>query len=105
MADKPVVLVTRKLPPNVEARLERDYRPLLNAEDRLYDTDALLRLADGADAILPCHTESLRADVIERLPQSVRIIATFSVGCFASCARDTVESSGELANASDRFQL
>ena len=80
MADKPVVLVTRKLPPNVEARLERDYRPLLNAEDRLYDTDELLRLADGADAILPCHTESLRADVIERLPPSVRIIATFSVG-------------------------
>ena len=43
MADKPVVLVTRKLPPNVEARLERDYRPLLNAEDRLYDTEELLR--------------------------------------------------------------
>jgi len=80
LAEKPVVLVTRKLPPNVEARLERDYRPQLNAEDRLYDTDELLRLADGADAILPCHTESLRAEVIERLPESVRIIATFSVG-------------------------
>ncbi len=80
MAAPPVVLVTRKLPPNVEARLERDYRPLLNAEDRLYDTDELLRLAEGADAILPCHTESLRADVIARLPESVRIIATFSVG-------------------------
>ncbi|MDX1594881.1 MAG: D-glycerate dehydrogenase [Gammaproteobacteria bacterium] len=80
MADRPVVLVTRKLPPNVEARLERDYRPRLNAEDRLYDTDELLRLADGADAILPCHTESLRAEVIEKLPASVKIIATFSVG-------------------------
>jgi lactate dehydrogenase-like 2-hydroxyacid dehydrogenase len=80
LADKPVVLVTRKLPPNVEARLDRDYRPLFNAEDRLYDTEELLRLADGADAILPCHTESLRAEVIERLPESVRIIATFSVG-------------------------
>jgi len=80
LTGKPVVLVTRKLPPNVEARLERDYQAILNTEDRLYDTDELLRLADGADAILPCHTESLRAEVIERLPESVRIIATFSVG-------------------------
>lgn len=78
--DRPVVLVTRKLPPNVEARLQRDYRPLLNADDRLYGSEELLRLADGADAILPCHTESLRTDVIARLPTSVQIIATFSVG-------------------------
>jgi len=78
--DKPVVLVTRKLPDAVEERLVRDYRPILNPEDRLYDTGELLRLAEQADAILPCHTESLRAEVIERLPESVRIIATFSVG-------------------------
>ncbi len=80
MPEKPVVLATRKLPPNVEARLRRDYRAILNPDDRRYDTDEIVAKADGADAILPCHTENLSADVIERLPDSVKIIANFSVG-------------------------
>jgi len=77
---KPVVLVTRKLPAAVEDRLRRDYGPRLNPEDRLYSSDALIESAAGADAIIPCHTERLSAQVIERLPRSVRIIANFSVG-------------------------
>lgn len=80
MADKPVVLATRKLPPNVEARLTRDYQAILNPDDRRYETEEILAKARGADAILPCHTEKLSADVIERLPESVKIIANFSVG-------------------------
>ncbi|MCZ6575939.1 MAG: D-glycerate dehydrogenase [Gammaproteobacteria bacterium] len=80
MTSKPVVLVTRKLPQAVEDRLRRDYDPRLNDEDRLYTTDELIERADGAEAILTCHTEHLSADVIARLPDSVRAIASFSVG-------------------------
>lgn len=80
MSKKPVVVVTRKLPPAVEDRLRRDYDPRLNEEDRLYSTDELIERAKGADAILPCHTEHFSADVIARLPDSVRAIANFSVG-------------------------
>lgn len=80
MPRKPVVLVGRRLPANVEARLARDYEARLNAEDRLYAPDELIRMAEGADAILPCHTERLPAEAIARLPESVRIIANFSVG-------------------------
>ncbi len=80
MNKKYVVAVTRKLPDAVEARLQRDYVARLNPDDRLYTTDELLALCDGADAIMPCHTEKLTADVIERLPDSVRAIANFSVG-------------------------
>ncbi|MEE8635903.1 MAG: D-glycerate dehydrogenase [Acidiferrobacterales bacterium] len=80
MTSKTVVLVTRKLPQAVEDRLRRDYDPRLNDEDRLYTTDELIERADGAEAILTCHTEHLSADVIARLPDSVRAIASFSVG-------------------------
>lgn len=80
MSRKPVVLVTRKLPPRVEARLARDYQPRLNPKDRLYSTDELIEAAKGARAILPCHTEHFPADVIRRLPDEVEIIANFSVG-------------------------
>ncbi len=79
-ADKPTVLVTRRLPDAVHARLERDYDARLNPEDRLYDKDALIAAAQGADAILPCHTEHFTEDVFAGLPDSVKIIANFSVG-------------------------
>ena len=80
MTDKPKILVTRKLPPAVEKALGRNYEALLNADDKLYSADELISLADGAQAILPCHSEQLTADVINRLPDSIRIIANFSVG-------------------------
>jgi len=77
---RPVVLVTRRLPEAVEARLERDFTPRLNADDRPYTPDELLAAAEGADAILTCATDAWPAAQIERLPASVRAIATFSVG-------------------------
>lgn len=77
---KPVVLVTRKLPEAVEARLQRDYEPRLNPDDRLYSADELIAMAEGADVILPCHTEHFTADVIARLPDCVKAICNFSVG-------------------------
>ncbi len=80
MTEKAVVLVTRKLPEAVEARLKRDYDARLNREDRVYSSEQLIDLAAGATAIIPCHTEKLTAGVIERLPASVRAICSFSVG-------------------------
>ncbi len=80
MGAKPIVVVGRKLPPAVEARLARDYRAKLNPDDRLYSGAELLELLADADAILPCHTEHLDAAAIARLPESVGIIANFSVG-------------------------
>jgi len=80
MNDKPVVLVTRKLPEAVEDRLRRDYESRLNPEDRLYGSEELIALSNGVDAIMPCHTEKFTADVIARLPNSVKAIANFSVG-------------------------
>ena len=77
---KSVILVTRKLPEAVEERLNRDYAPRLNLHDRRLDKDELLAGAEGADAIITCPTDAFTAEVIERLPDQVRAIATFSVG-------------------------
>lgn len=80
MSDKPVILVTRKLPEAVEARLLQDYEARLNPDDILYSKDELIERASGAQGILPCHTEHFSAEVIERLPEEVKIVANFSVG-------------------------
>jgi lactate dehydrogenase-like 2-hydroxyacid dehydrogenase len=61
MGSKPKVVVTRKLPEAVEARLRRDYEPLFNTDDHVYSTDESIDLADGAGALLPCHSEHLDA--------------------------------------------
>ena len=80
MANKPVVLVTRRLPESVEKKLGETFTTILNPEDRLYSTAELLELAARADAILPCHTEKFDAETIAKLPAGVRAIANFSVG-------------------------
>jgi glyoxylate reductase len=74
------IFVTRRLPEAVEARLRRDYDARLNPEDVAYGEAELLARAEGADGILTAPTERWGADLIGRLPDSVRIIATFSVG-------------------------
>ena len=88
---KPVILVTRKMPDAVEARLKRDYSPILNPDDKLYSEEEIIKLAAKADAILPCHTERMTADLIRRLPHNVKAIANFSVGvdhCDLEAARN-----------------
>jgi lactate dehydrogenase-like 2-hydroxyacid dehydrogenase len=80
MSNKPVVLVTRKLPAAVEQKLAANFATILNPDDKLYSTDELLELAAKADAILPCHTEKFTAATIARLPARIKAIANFSVG-------------------------
>jgi len=82
MTDKPILFLTRKLPPAVEERAHRDYRIVLNEDDVAYGADDLVERSreSRADAILTCGTEKFTSDVIERLPERVKILATFSVG-------------------------
>ncbi len=79
---RPVVLLTRRLPDAVEARASRDYRAVLNPEDRAFSgTEIAARAAEaGADAVLCCAGDRLDAAAIAALPERVRVLATFSVG-------------------------
>ncbi len=77
---KPVLLITRRLPPAVEARASRDYDAHLNADDTPRSGTDIVRLAEGARAILCCPADRLDATTIAALPASVKAIATFSVG-------------------------
>jgi len=77
---KSALLITRRVPPAVEARAVRDYDARLNAEDVPRTGEDIVRLAQGAAAILCCPAERVDAATIEALPDSVRVIATYSVG-------------------------
>ncbi|WP_037452955.1 2-hydroxyacid dehydrogenase [Skermanella stibiiresistens] len=77
---KPVLLLTRRYPDAVMARAAGDYEIMTNEDDHPYGVDEMIRLAQGADAMLVCAVDQVPADLIRGLPDSVRMIATFSVG-------------------------
>lgn len=77
---RPPILLTRKLPPDVEARAARDYEAELNSGDLLYTREELLARAANKEALLATVTDRIDAKLIAALPQSIRVIATFSVG-------------------------
>ena len=75
---KPVLLITRRLSPAVEARATRDYDALLTASDTPIPN--LVARAQGADALLCCPGDQIDEALIAALPTTVKVIATFSVG-------------------------
>ena len=74
------VLVTRKLPKPVEARLSRDFDAVLNADDVPMKPRDLLEKSQDMNGLLVTPGEKFSPEVIAALPSSVGIIATFSVG-------------------------
>ncbi|MBP2314057.1 2-hydroxyacid dehydrogenase [Azospirillum soli] len=79
-ASRPVLVLTRHLPDAVEARAARDYDARLNPEDKALSGTDIAARAQGADGVLCSAGDRLDADAIKALPDSVRILATFSVG-------------------------
>ncbi|MCB1625430.1 MAG: D-glycerate dehydrogenase [Pseudomonadales bacterium] len=79
-ATKRRLVITRQLPQPVEARAQRDYTALLNAADRPFTHDDWRSRCTAAEAVLCTPADRLDAEVIVQLPESIRIIATFSVG-------------------------
>ncbi|MFZ3035550.1 MAG: D-glycerate dehydrogenase [Parvibaculum sp.] len=74
------ILITRRLPPDVERRAETLFTIKRNKDDALIDHARLVELAKGQDGILATVTDRIDAATIERLPATIKIIANFAVG-------------------------
>ncbi len=79
-SQKPVILVTRKLPDDVEQRLAALFDVRANADDVQMTSREILVAAEGCDGLLVTPTDRMDAHLIAALPDTIRIIATFSVG-------------------------
>jgi lactate dehydrogenase-like 2-hydroxyacid dehydrogenase len=80
MTHRPTVVVTRRLPAQVEARLSELFDAQLNPEDRPLDDAALEHAMRNADALLCTVTDRLTARLLSIGERRVRIIANFGVG-------------------------
>ena len=78
--DKPRILVTRKMMPDVEHRISSLFEASLNRDDRPMGRDEILALAARHDGILLTSFDKLGPEFIPALPDTIRIIATHSVG-------------------------
>ncbi|MBL8643990.1 MAG: D-glycerate dehydrogenase [Rhodospirillaceae bacterium] len=76
----PLVAVTRRLPAACETRLDALFRVRWGDDATDYDAARMLALAEGADALLVSAGDPVPAAVIAKLPASVKVISTFSVG-------------------------
>lgn len=81
MSEKPKVLSTRLMPPDVEARFRAEFDAVANEEDASLDAAAIAARAEGCRAVICSPTEKMDAAAIAALPDSVELLATFSVGC------------------------
>ena len=80
MPSQKKILITRRLPDAVTNRAQGTYEATLNNDDVPYGVDQMIELAQDKDAVLCTLTNDMSRTVIERLPDSIHAIATFSVG-------------------------
>ncbi|RUT30240.1 D-glycerate dehydrogenase [Arsenicitalea aurantiaca] len=79
-AGRPSIFVTRRLPEAVEQRMEALFDTARNPSDAPLEAEAILHGLSGRDVLVPTITDRIDADLIARLPQSVRLIAQFGNG-------------------------
>jgi lactate dehydrogenase-like 2-hydroxyacid dehydrogenase len=78
--DRPRIVVTRKLPDAVEARLAEHFDCVFNPDDVALGRDDLVRAIRVADGLLPCVTDPIDAGLLATEGRRVRIVANFGVG-------------------------
>ncbi len=76
----PRLLITRPMPDAVLARAEASYEVTGNQENADWAQKELAARAEGFDAIMTAPGAALDKAVMEALPDSLRMVATFSVG-------------------------
>ena len=74
------ILVTRRLLRSNEDRIKELYDANLNLNDELYSQDKLIEFSQGCDGVLSALTDKLDEKIINRLPESVKILSNFAVG-------------------------
>ncbi len=77
---KPLVIVTRKLPLEIEKRMKELFQVRLNSDDHLFSREELLTAVNEADILVSTVTEKIDADIIASSGPNLRMIANFGVG-------------------------
>jgi glyoxylate reductase len=80
MAGKPRVVVTRRLPDEIEARMCDLFDTRLNVADTPFDEPAITEAMGTADVLVPTVSDRVNARAIAAAGPRLRLIANFGVG-------------------------
>ena len=87
------ILVTRNLLEENEKRILKLFDAKLNKEDKLYSPEEVIALSENCDGILSFTTSVLNGETINKLSDSVKIIANYAVG-FGNIDIDSAKKRG-----------
>jgi glyoxylate reductase len=87
------ILVTRNLLEENEKRILQLFDAKLNKEDKLYSPEEVIALSENCDGILSFTTSVLNREIINKLSDSVKIIANYAVG-FGNIDIDSAKKRG-----------
>jgi len=74
------ILVTRNLLPENEERIKKIFDVKLNKEDKVYSSEEVLNLSKDCDGILCVGGNKFDAAILDKLSNTVKIIANYAVG-------------------------
>jgi len=79
-ANKPLVIVTRKLPDAIETRMRELFDTRLNVEDKPLSQAELIEAIQKADVLVPTVTDRIDSKVLVRAGPNLKLIANFGTG-------------------------
>jgi glyoxylate reductase len=77
---KPKVVVTRRLPDQVETRMRELFDAELNVDDKPFTAEELAAAVGRADVLVPTVTDRIDSRVLSRAGEQLRLIAQFGAG-------------------------
>ena len=77
---KPIVVVTRSWTATAQKAIAERFDAKLNQTDRILSPAEIIEQCDGATALCPSGFDVIDEDLISKLPESVKLIATISAG-------------------------
>jgi glyoxylate reductase len=79
-SERPLVIVTRKLPDVVETRLRELFDARLNIEDKPFSRDELIEAVKTANVLVPTVTDRIDRAVLSQAGPDLKLIAQFGTG-------------------------
>src|SRR4029079_1107738 len=79
-AERPLIIVTRKLPDVVETRLRELFDARLNLEDKPFSREELIEAVKTADVLVPTVTDRIDRSVLSQAGPQLKLIAQFGTG-------------------------
>ena len=80
MPNKPLVVVTRKLPDVIETRMMELFNVKLNLDDHPLSQAELVEAVKTADVLVPTVTDRIDSGVLSQAGENLRLIASFGTG-------------------------